>query len=85
MLCLSNGYRIQVNDDFKTIFEVSNLDNVSPATVTRCGMIFIDDNQLGMKTLLDTFLKKFITNFSEQEIEDCKNVFEKLTNRLPYL
>ena len=44
MLCLSNGQRIKLPLKLSLIFEVDNLDNASPATVSRCGMIYIDIN-----------------------------------------
>ncbi len=42
MLCLSNGQRIKVLPNFKILFEVTDLENASPATVSRCGMVYID-------------------------------------------
>jgi dynein heavy chain, axonemal len=40
-LCLSNGERVKLNPDMKMIFECDNLDMASPATVSRCGMIYV--------------------------------------------
>jgi dynein heavy chain len=42
LLCLTNGQRIKVYPHLITLFEVIDLDNASPATVSRCGMVYID-------------------------------------------
>ena len=44
MLCLSNGQRIKLPQTFLMLFEVNDLNQASPATVSRCGMVFIDSN-----------------------------------------
>lgn len=40
-LCLSNGERIKLNKTIQLLFEVENLAVASPATVSRCGMVYI--------------------------------------------
>jgi len=39
------------------VFEVENLNNASPATVSRCGIIFVSPSDLGWKPLIDTWIK----------------------------
>ena len=44
LLCLSNGQRINLPQTFLMLFEVQDLAVASPATVSRCGMVYIDSN-----------------------------------------
>ncbi|XP_073386148.1 dynein-1-alpha heavy chain, flagellar inner arm I1 complex isoform X3 [Physcomitrium patens] len=47
LLTLPNGERIRVQNHCKLLFEVSDLQYASPATVSRCGMVFVDSKNLG--------------------------------------
>jgi dynein heavy chain len=39
-LCLSNGERIKLRPEMRMVFEVDDLSQASPATVSRCGMVY---------------------------------------------
>jgi dynein heavy chain len=41
MLCLANGQRIKLPATFTMMFEVNDLAVASPATVSRCGMVYM--------------------------------------------
>jgi len=41
ILCLSNGERIALADGMRLIFEVDNLSQASPATISRCAMVYM--------------------------------------------
>jgi dynein heavy chain len=47
LLTLPNGERIRVTDWCKLLFETGNLNYASPATVSRCGIVFVDPKNLG--------------------------------------
>jgi dynein heavy chain len=57
-LCLSSGEIIKLTPQMNLIFEVENLDKASPATVSRCGMIYLDNAVVGFELLLKKWMIK---------------------------
>jgi len=47
LLTLANGERIRLQKHCAMIFEVFDLQYASPATVSRCGMVYVDPKNLG--------------------------------------
>jgi dynein heavy chain len=46
-----------MSENCKMVFEVENLNNASPATVSRCGIIFVSPSNLGWRPLIETWCK----------------------------
>jgi dynein heavy chain, axonemal len=46
-LCMVNGETIKLVEGMSIIFEVEDLLEASPATVSRCGMVFLEGQDLG--------------------------------------
>ncbi len=55
VLCLSSGERLNVSADVHMVFEVLDLDQASPATVSRCGMVYMEQVHVGLDALIDTW------------------------------
>ncbi|KAK4887372.1 hypothetical protein RN001_003643 [Aquatica leii] len=57
-LCLSSGEIIKLRDTQTMMFEVADLAVASPATVSRCGMVYLEPGVLGLPPFLNCWLNR---------------------------
>ncbi|NXX96308.1 DYH1 protein, partial [Centropus bengalensis] len=57
-LCLSSGEIIKLTENMTMMFEVQDLAVASPATVSRCGMVYLEPSVLGLEPFVECWLKK---------------------------
>ncbi|XP_036611437.1 dynein heavy chain 14, axonemal [Trichosurus vulpecula] len=76
-LCLANSERIILTDSIRMIFEVDNLSQASPATITRCAMVYVDPVDLGWKPYVKTWLVKVSKLLPQNGIENLDRMFKK--------
>ncbi|XP_066265765.1 dynein axonemal heavy chain 1-like isoform X2 [Branchiostoma lanceolatum] len=57
-LCLSSGEIIKLTEHMTMMFEVQDLAVASPATVSRCGMVYLEPQSLGIMPFVECWLKK---------------------------
>lgn len=80
-LCLPNGQRIKLVETQTMMFEVQDLKVASPATVSRCGMVYLEPVHLGWEPLLTTWQEQneevIPEKFMEMIVNGVRTLFEK--------
>ncbi|CAF0758924.1 unnamed protein product [Brachionus calyciflorus] len=74
-LCLTNGEIIKMTEAMTMMFEVADLAVASPATVSRCGMVYLEPSILGLKPFVECWIRKLpdsVFSFREK----LNNLFE---------
>jgi len=69
ILTLPNGERIPLANNVKIVFETDNLNHVTPATVSRCGIITFNLSSFGFKNTLHKKVQDFRNSKTKNEIQ----------------
>merc|ERR1719199_642329 len=65
VLTLVSNERIPLSASMRMIFEISHLRNASPATVSRAGVIFLNEYDIGWRPYVQTWIE----GFNDQKVQ----------------
>ncbi|XP_063775637.1 dynein axonemal heavy chain 6 [Pseudophryne corroboree] len=77
MLCLANSERIKFTPQIHMVFEVQDLKVASPATVSRCGMVYIDPEELKWMPYVQTWIAGLLSKMNNETVQYILNLFER--------
>jgi dynein heavy chain len=70
-LCLSNSERIRLPTSLHMMFEVQDLAAASPATVSRCGMVYMEMADVGLLSLVRTWCQVVLPHLLPDAVSWC--------------
>ena len=75
ILTLANGDRIRLQKWCSMLFEVFDLQYASPATISRCGMVYVDPKNLGYRPFYSHWLENKKKVYGETVADSLKELF----------
>ena len=70
-LCLASGEIIKLSNHMTMMFEVADLQVASPATVSRCGMVYLEPEYIGLDPFINCWLEELPAGICRVTLKVC--------------
>lgn len=75
MLCLANGERIRISNHIRIIFETTDISHTSPSTLSRCGILSLEDSIQNYALLYQAILISSLRELFELDYLDFARTY----------
>lgn len=75
MLCLANGERIRISNHIRIIFETTDISHTSPSTLSRCGILSLEDSIQNYALLYQAILVSSLRELFELDYLDFARTY----------
>jgi len=80
ILTLANGDRIRLQKHCAMLFEVFDLQYASPATISRCGMVYVDAKNLGYAPFFERWVNQKRQKYKENVTDLLKELYSRFVD-----
>ncbi|XP_059098400.1 dynein axonemal heavy chain 7-like [Tigriopus californicus] len=81
-LCLMSGEIIPLPDNTNLIFEATDVESASPATISRCGVLYMDPKCLDWNLIVRAWIRKFPKFIPESIRTKLSSMFQRFCTPL---
>jgi dynein heavy chain len=76
-LALITGEAVPLDSRMRIVFETDDLSNCSPGTISRCGLLYMEDKGISLKALANNYVRKLpkILNGQVEKFDRMVNYF----------
>jgi len=77
VLTLVSNERVPLSDSMRMVFEINSLKNATPATVSRAGILYVNETDIGWRPFVDTWLSNRNATAAAGEVATLTALFDK--------